>query len=318
MAAPTPVNGSSDTAPLPAVVKRQYSFSSFSQNNPTSQQHGDRIDAEYDRTNAALNALIDICTTLKQHDVPQSAPQIAGADTADLEFDYALVSQAWAEYMPDTIPPNILAALNITGDHWSSRWWSNRAVQLIQNFSSSLPPGPPDTARYIYLATLGQTLFHGADRGGQTLAWDPANQQTTQVFRRGLLLTPTDDYNETTPNQITLNQPCAAGDIVQIFVNTRPAAFAPPANFTGSGSFTPPTSGNYALFVQAPGGATVTLGNGRIIGQLVTVKDALGSAGTTPITIAAAATIDNNPAYTLLSDFASLTLIWTGVMWGTL
>src|SRR5262245_17773969 len=29
--------------------------------------------------------------------------------------------------MPDTIPPNILAVMDITGDHWSSRWWANRA-----------------------------------------------------------------------------------------------------------------------------------------------------------------------------------------------
>jgi len=45
--------------------------------------------------------------------------------------DYAQVSIAWAEYMPDTIPPNILAINAITGDHWSSRWWANRAAAIV-------------------------------------------------------------------------------------------------------------------------------------------------------------------------------------------
>jgi hypothetical protein len=42
--------------------------------------------------------------------------------------DYAQVAIDWAEYMPGTIPPNILAINAITGDHWSSRWWANRAA----------------------------------------------------------------------------------------------------------------------------------------------------------------------------------------------
>ena len=40
------------------------------------------------------------------------------------------VSTDWAEYMDGNaiIPPNILATNSITGDHWSSRWWANRAA----------------------------------------------------------------------------------------------------------------------------------------------------------------------------------------------
>ena len=41
--------------------------------------------------------------------------------------NYAVLTQAWAEHMPDIIPPNILAVMGVTGDHWSSRWWANRA-----------------------------------------------------------------------------------------------------------------------------------------------------------------------------------------------
>jgi hypothetical protein len=47
---------------------------------------------------------------------------------AALAQEWAEVSVAWAEHMPDTIPPNILATMGVTGDHWSSRWWANRAA----------------------------------------------------------------------------------------------------------------------------------------------------------------------------------------------
>ena len=190
MAAPTPI---AIDAPLPPAVKRQYSFTDFSQNNPTTPPQGNRMDAEYDRINVALNTVIGFCSEVKQlAPALTSTPIIAGADLRDLEQDYAVVSQAWAEYMPDTIPGNILAVMNITGDHWSSRWWANRAAQLLQNWQNALPPAPANTARYVYVATLNQTVFTGPDRNASTLVFDPTIPQRTQVFRRGLLLTPTD------------------------------------------------------------------------------------------------------------------------------
>ena len=54
------------------------------------------------------------------------------AGDAALSQDYGLVTQAWAEHMPDTIPPNILAVQGVTGDHWSARWWANQAAQIVQ------------------------------------------------------------------------------------------------------------------------------------------------------------------------------------------
>jgi hypothetical protein len=47
---------------------------------------------------------------------------LQSANTAELWAD---VSHAWAEHMPDTIPPNILAQMGISGEHWSARWWAN-------------------------------------------------------------------------------------------------------------------------------------------------------------------------------------------------
>jgi hypothetical protein len=215
--------------------------------------------------------------------------------------DYAVVTQAWAEHMPDTIPPNILAVMGVTGDHWSSRWWANRAaeeagaalddlnaalddaldqvndageywlgilqdqteeaIQGIQSlylgafvtppltdnlgnpiavgamyFDISLnaayvwtgtewrplvTPAPTAITKYIYIATAGQTVFTGPDRSGNTLLYDPANLQSINVFKKGLLLTPSNDYTEAV-NHITLTAGAAAGDIVQLHVNTVP------------------------------------------------------------------------------------------------
>ena len=71
------------------------------------------------------------------------------ANTAE---DWALVSTTWAEFMDGnaTIPPNILASNSITGDHWSSRWWANRAASafgmLAWWYQGAWPsPGPPTT-----------------------------------------------------------------------------------------------------------------------------------------------------------------------------
>ena len=62
-------------------------------------------------------------------DADNAANHTAG-DVA-LSSDYAVVTQAWAEHMPDTIPPNILAVMGVTGDHWSSRWWANEAATNV-------------------------------------------------------------------------------------------------------------------------------------------------------------------------------------------
>jgi hypothetical protein len=120
--------------PAPAPPVRQYSFTDFQVNNPTTPPPGDRMDAEYDRANASISAVINwVEVSLSQ---PPTDPGDSNADNhaegfANLASDYADVTQAWAEHMPDTIPPNILAVMNVTGDHWSSRWWANQAALTV-------------------------------------------------------------------------------------------------------------------------------------------------------------------------------------------
>jgi hypothetical protein len=391
-----PRSGVSPHSPQPAPPERQYSFTDFQIAHPTDPPPGNKLDSEYDRSNQAIEDVInwvsvslntdgslkyptmpppgspppgtmsqaEIATVrplvdeakaaaekaiflAKQADDAARAAQAQNAhahdaaervataladgssvareaaasaakaaisasdadnsakDTAGdvaLCEDYSLVTQAWAEHMPDTIPPTVLAVMNVTGDHWSSRWWANHASVIVSTAESNLttlgnywynqiitvgegyvseleqdyynyfgslqtlylgaayyPPetdslgnpvamgamyynialeaayiwnglswvpligyAPPDVARYIYVATAGQTVFTGPDRDGNSLTYDPANKQRIQVFRQKLLLTPTNDYSDTVPNQITLVTGASAGDIVQIFVTIVP------------------------------------------------------------------------------------------------
>jgi Chaperone of endosialidase len=67
---------------------------------------------------------------------------------------YADVTYAWAEHMPDPIPPNILAVMGITGDHWSSRWWANQAALAVAGGIGGWAPG--SVAFATSPTTLGQ------------------------------------------------------------------------------------------------------------------------------------------------------------------
>ena len=129
--------------PMPAPVpsSRQYSFTGGQVGNPAAPPPGDRLDAEFDRLRAAISAVIDwVEASLAQPALRDSGDDNAASDAegaAALAYRYAILAQAWAEYMPGTIPPNILAVMDITGDHWSSRWWANLAAH------GDVPPPAP-------------------------------------------------------------------------------------------------------------------------------------------------------------------------------
>ena len=70
------------------------------------------------------------------------------AGAAAVSADYAQVSIEWAEHLPDTIPPNILAINAISGEHWSSRWWALRSANafgMLAWWYMGAWPGPPPT-----------------------------------------------------------------------------------------------------------------------------------------------------------------------------
>lgn len=85
---------------------------------------------------------------------------------AALAEDWGQVSFAWAEHMPDTIPPNILATMGITGDHWSSRWWANKAAQTVQVrvVVGDTPPASPTTGQ-LWFDSANPQLYVWYDDG---------------------------------------------------------------------------------------------------------------------------------------------------------
>ena len=83
------------------------------------------------------------------------------AGAAAVSADYAQVSIEWAEHLPDTIPPNILAINAISGEHWSSRWWALRAASafgMLAWWYMGAWPGPPPTTP---LTPTGQPIPDG-------------------------------------------------------------------------------------------------------------------------------------------------------------
>jgi hypothetical protein len=124
--------------------RRGYSFTDHATSNPAAPPPGDRLDSEVDRIDRALAQIVDFLATLTPPPpVKPSATaavgvlggnethSIPGADPNALAMDWAEVSATWAEHMPDTIPPNILAVMGVTGDHWSARWWAHKASEIV-------------------------------------------------------------------------------------------------------------------------------------------------------------------------------------------
>jgi hypothetical protein len=88
----------------------------------------DAKDAASDARDAASSAA---AAAASAEDAANSAGNADGSEAVCT--DYGVLTQAWAEHMPDTIPPNILAVMDVTGDHWSSRWWANQAHLIVEN-----------------------------------------------------------------------------------------------------------------------------------------------------------------------------------------
>lgn len=119
-------------------------------------------------------------------DADDSANHAAG--DAALAEDWGLVSQAWAEHMPDTIPPNILAVMGITGDHWSSRWWAHKAAgafgAMSELYLGALPTPPTSTSTGEPIPT-GAIYYNTANQ--TTYVWDGAEWQPLTQPGKGVV-----------------------------------------------------------------------------------------------------------------------------------
>lgn len=129
--------------PQPPVLG--FSFTSFSTDNPTGQQPGVSLDAEFNRGYAAIASILSALAVSLNADgtlnsaavaaaytAAEGGTQFTGTNLADAPSALsAELAQAWAEYMPDQLPASTLAGTGITGDHYSSRYWANQAATII-------------------------------------------------------------------------------------------------------------------------------------------------------------------------------------------
>src|SRR5215475_3354196 len=105
-----------------------------------------------------------------------------------------------------------------------------------------------------------------------------------------------------------------AKDEISALQNKSPER-APVITVIGSGPIVLPANADVLILV-AISPVNLTLPNGNVVDQRVTIKDSSGQAGTNHITVSAV--IDGNPSYVLMSDYASLSLTWMGSTWGTI
>lgn len=130
--------------PGPLSLALSTSFTALSTNNPTAQQPGGALDAEFNNLYRALKlivaflgvslgadgtlltAAVEAAVALASGSSSSGTVNVADAPSAAS----ALLAQAWAEYLPGELPAGTLASTGVTGDHFSSRWWANAAAQL--------------------------------------------------------------------------------------------------------------------------------------------------------------------------------------------
>ena len=126
------------TAARSAIAAAQHAAGqSAAAQGVSTRAHIDAQDSASDAQDAAASAA---AAAASANDAANSANHADGSEAVCV--DYGLVTQAWAEHMPDIIPPNILAVMGVTGDHWSSRWWANYAAQAVSDGMFAGPPGP--------------------------------------------------------------------------------------------------------------------------------------------------------------------------------
>jgi hypothetical protein len=77
-------------------------------------------------------------------------------------------------------------------------------------------PGFGVRNRYVYIATVGQTSFTGADSGSLTLAY--TDSLYMDVFQNGVCLVPTTDYAASTGTSVVLVAGASADDTVEMVV----------------------------------------------------------------------------------------------------
>ena len=125
-----------------------------------------------------------------------SFDELNAANRADEANNNALlwaeVSQDWAEHMPDTIPPNTLAWMGISGEHWSARWWANRADNAFGRLTDlylGVHPTPPATNLEGGPIQPGSIYFDNDPLPGQMYVWNGSTWESMGQPQRAAVMT---------------------------------------------------------------------------------------------------------------------------------
>lgn len=124
----------------------------------------------------------------KATDAANAANHAAG--DAALAQDWGIVSRDWAEHMPDTIPPNTLAVMGVTGEHWSARWWAHKAEGAFGALTSlylGAFPEPPTTTALGEPIPLGAMYYNTTSN--QPFVWNGTEWMPFYTPVQALLLT---------------------------------------------------------------------------------------------------------------------------------
>jgi hypothetical protein len=216
-----------------AVLGRIFSFADWQRHHPVESPPGDMLDASFDaliRRISELEARIDQFLRadgkIKQESLalspslaitpksvagnPKIGVEVGSSSDSSAEV-WAYASKDWAEHMPGTIPDNSVTVMDVTGDHWSARWWAHYAARVAQ--ARTLVSGT--STRYLFFSHAGQATFFGFDYYGVPLDIDWENHDVL-VFVDGRLKKPEFDYGTSMSNTLELNQSLPVGVSVEI------------------------------------------------------------------------------------------------------
>jgi len=179
---------------------------------------------------AALQAALDAKNAAA--DI-SNAEKSAAAD-ADLAHKYAELSELWAEWMgqdgrhDQTIPPNKLKEMGITGDHWSARWWANKAANAFGQLtglylgvhpdhgSATASAGGPLTTGAIYYNSTTQTAYIWDGNGWKEFLKPSRAFTATLVYDATALQSV---FDITTPDKFSRTATRTSTEAVDVFLN---------------------------------------------------------------------------------------------------
>jgi hypothetical protein len=208
------------------------------------------------------------------------------ADSAQTLFTGSDINGNTLSYVPDAVQVHLngilLRNLDYTAINGSSILLAAGATATDEIVISAFSNPGQNMDLYQFTADSGQTIFHGNDLQGKSLAYMPGN---IQVFLNGLLLNDSDDYNAINGISVNLTSGADASDEIKI------AAFTVNTNYTPLNQWVEPSfpysaSAGDKIFVDTSSAKTITLPSTATMGEEIRIVDATGNAATNNITVA--------------------------------